>query len=165
VQDGGSPRYDSHGRFLGYIGHCLDISAQIEAVAAARASEERFRLLIEGAPQGIFVQTDRRFAYVNAAAAAMLGERADELIGQQVVDHFAPVSRDLVSQRIHLLNDERQSVPMLMETMLAETERPSSRQFWLSPSPTGKHALGFFPRLTAREQAAEPCQSEAIYVA
>jgi two-component system CheB/CheR fusion protein len=25
IQDSGTPRYDSHGNFLGYIGHCLDI--------------------------------------------------------------------------------------------------------------------------------------------
>jgi PAS domain S-box-containing protein len=31
IHDMGSPRYDSDGNFLGYIGHCLDISAKKEA--------------------------------------------------------------------------------------------------------------------------------------
>lgn len=36
VQDDGSPRYDSTGRFIGYIGHCLDIT---ECVKAERERE------------------------------------------------------------------------------------------------------------------------------
>ncbi|MFP4563062.1 MAG: PAS domain S-box protein [Spirochaetia bacterium] len=31
IQDDGTPRYDSHGEFLGYIGHCLDITDLKEA--------------------------------------------------------------------------------------------------------------------------------------
>lgn len=31
IQDEGCPRYDTHGNFLGYIGHCLDITERIQA--------------------------------------------------------------------------------------------------------------------------------------
>lgn len=31
VQDDGTPRYDTHGNFLGYIGHCLDITERLGA--------------------------------------------------------------------------------------------------------------------------------------
>gem|GEM_PF-1163371 len=32
LMDDGKPRYNSHGDFLGYIGHCLDITDRIEAI-------------------------------------------------------------------------------------------------------------------------------------
>jgi len=35
--DEGMPRYDTHGRFLGYIGHCLDVTDQRQAEAAIRS--------------------------------------------------------------------------------------------------------------------------------
>ena len=37
MQDDASPRYDTRGHFLGYIGHCLDITGRL------RAEEERVR--------------------------------------------------------------------------------------------------------------------------
>jgi len=36
IQDNGSPRYDLDGRFIGYIGHCLDITEQIDTQEALR---------------------------------------------------------------------------------------------------------------------------------
>ena len=40
IQDDGTPRYDSHGEFLGYIGHCLDITERIQAERGLRGERE-----------------------------------------------------------------------------------------------------------------------------
>ena len=40
IQDSGSPRYDLNGSFIGYIGHCLDISKQIETQKALQRRGE-----------------------------------------------------------------------------------------------------------------------------
>lgn len=48
IQDDGSPRFNSKGKFIGYIGHCLDISerkkAEQELVAAKEKAEENDKL-------------------------------------------------------------------------------------------------------------------------
>ncbi|MFZ4457132.1 MAG: PAS domain S-box protein [Bacteroidales bacterium] len=43
VLDNGKPRYDTHGEFIGYIGHCLDITERILAEEELKESEEKYR--------------------------------------------------------------------------------------------------------------------------
>lgn len=45
IQDDGEPRYDDEGRFMGYIGHCFDVTERVEAERALEKSEERHRHL------------------------------------------------------------------------------------------------------------------------
>ena len=73
IQDDGSPRCDSKGIFLGFIGYCLDVTEQVRAHESLRESEERFRLLVQSAPEAIFVQTEGRFAYLNPTALRLFG--------------------------------------------------------------------------------------------
>ncbi len=51
LQDDGAPRFDEERRFLGYIGHCFDVTERIEAERALKQSEERhlhlYRLLAD----------------------------------------------------------------------------------------------------------------------
>ncbi|HPE70468.1 MAG TPA: PAS domain S-box protein, partial [Thermotogota bacterium] len=96
-----------------------DISERMEAEQALRKSEQRFRLLVEHAPEAIFVQTDFRFAYLNPSAVELFGATdASELIGQPVMERFHPDMREEVNKRIHKLNDLEQDVPVLEEVYL-----------------------------------------------
>ena len=52
-----------------------EMSRFFRADEAQRASESNFRLLVENAPDAIFVQTRGQFAYLNAAAVALFGAR------------------------------------------------------------------------------------------
>jgi PAS domain S-box-containing protein len=55
MQDDGSPRYDSRGVFLGFIGHCLDITERKQAEAKLRDSELFFRTTINSLKEHICV--------------------------------------------------------------------------------------------------------------
>lgn len=73
-------------------------------------SEGRFRLLVDTAPEAIFVQTEHRFSYVNEATVRLYGARsADELIGRPVVERIRPDLRAMAGERIRALNDDRRA--------------------------------------------------------
>jgi|GEM_PF-960156 PAS domain S-box len=74
----------------------------------AEESERHFRLLVENAPEAIFIQADSRFAYLNRAAVNMYGALNEEqLIGTRIVDRVHPDFKEFVAQRIKLLNEEQ----------------------------------------------------------
>jgi two-component system cell cycle sensor histidine kinase/response regulator CckA len=43
IQDDGSPRYDTQGEFIGYIGHCLDITNRMKAEEAQKLLEQQIQ--------------------------------------------------------------------------------------------------------------------------
>ncbi|HEX4944766.1 MAG TPA: PAS domain S-box protein, partial [Usitatibacteraceae bacterium] len=88
-----------------------DITARRQAEDAIRESEVRFRTVVESAPDGIFIQTGGRFAWLNREAMRIFGIAGMEAArGQPVAERFHPDSRELARARIRLVNEERRSV-------------------------------------------------------
>jgi diguanylate cyclase (GGDEF)-like protein/PAS domain S-box-containing protein len=52
LQDDGSPQYNTAGEFIGYIGHCLDITERKRVAEIIRESEERLTAVVEGSQLG-----------------------------------------------------------------------------------------------------------------
>lgn len=89
-----------------------DVSERVAAVNALQESEERFRLLIESAPEAIFIQTEGEFSFLNRFAASLFGaESEEELLGSSVMDRYHPEYHDMISKRIEQLNEGKMSVP------------------------------------------------------
>jgi len=74
----------------------IDITAQKRAETALRESEERFRRLIEHAPEGLVLLdvATRKFVYANAAAERLFGMSREELAAVGPVDVSPPVQPD-----------------------------------------------------------------------
>ncbi|MBI5440922.1 MAG: PAS domain S-box protein [Deltaproteobacteria bacterium] len=89
---------DSGGRVSRMAGTVHDVTEARQAERALRASEERFRILAETSQAGIWqLSTDGRTLYANPAMCAVLGvERAEELIGADWREFFAPPDRERV---------------------------------------------------------------------
>ncbi|MCA1945695.1 MAG: PAS domain S-box protein, partial [Desulfovibrio sp.] len=158
IVDYGAPRYNTQGEFLGYIGFCLDISERREAEAALRESEERFRTLADSAPEGIFIQIEGRFAYINEAATRLFGARsADELLHAHVAELFHPSCREQVRQRIDTLNREQKHVPPAEEVILRLDGTSLDVEVAAVPfSLAGRNgALVFFHEIGSLKRAAE----------
>jgi PAS domain S-box-containing protein len=102
-----------------------DISDRIASEKALNESVSRFKLLVESAPDAIFIQTEGRFAYLNQAALKLLGvEKSEALIGKSVVDHVHPDYKADVQERIRLNNQMKQPVPPKEELYLRADGTP-----------------------------------------
>ena len=76
-----------------------------------KESDKRFRSIVEGAPVPIFIQTEKKFAFLNTAALNLFGaENQSELIGNNVFDRFHPDYHDKINERIRTINEKGNSV-------------------------------------------------------
>ena len=103
VRDGG-------GKPLYRVATVQDITERRQSDQALRASEERFRTVVETAPEAIFIRTGNCFAYLNTAALRLFGaSRPDELVGQPVMARFHPDCRDKIVDRMRMLDEQGRS--------------------------------------------------------
>ncbi len=92
-EGGGSP--DTLGAFV------QDISERRHAEDALRASESRYRLLVETSIEGIWsMDREHRTDYVNQSMVDMLGYEAAEMLGRKVEEFFFP--EDLEAHQTHM---------------------------------------------------------------
>jgi diguanylate cyclase (GGDEF)-like protein/PAS domain S-box-containing protein len=88
----------------GFITTYTDISERRNAEGRLKESEERFRRLVELAPDAILVHQGGTIVYANRQAQVMLGAASQvDLIGCSIVDIIDPACHDLVSKRLRLL--------------------------------------------------------------
>ena len=107
------------GQLMYRVATVQDITGRLKSQSALRESEERFRSVVESAPDAIFIQTSECFSYLNNRALTLFGASTpDELLGRKVLDMIHPDCRELVDIRMRRLNELRQSAPAIEERLL-----------------------------------------------
>ena len=87
------------GEALRLVGTHRDITARRETRDALRASEEKYRLLIENAGEAVFVAQDGVFKFANLATARILGRTTDEMRDQPFAELVHAEDRAMVISR------------------------------------------------------------------
>jgi len=112
-------------------------------------------MLVEHAPDGIYVQTQGRFAYINATALRLFGaDSAEQLLNRSVVERSPPEDRAAFGERIRLLDQERGVPPRVEQKFL----RLDGNAFEVAVSAVPivykkeKSALIFFRDITERKR-------------
>lgn len=96
-----SPLLDEQGRPRGAVGAFLDITELSRAQDELRASEERYRELVDMAPDAIAVHRDGKFVFANGAALRLYGaEGFEQLRSNNIVDLMHPDDRAAILSRI-----------------------------------------------------------------
>ena len=89
-----------------------DFTERKNAELAVRHSEARFRTLVDGAPDGVYVEREGRFDYLNPAMARLLGAASPEaLIGTEILARVAPEHRDTVRARLRKVHETKLPAP------------------------------------------------------
>ncbi|MEO7150336.1 MAG: PAS domain S-box protein [Burkholderiaceae bacterium] len=134
---------------------------QAVAAAALRASEQRFRLLWQTAPDAIVVFDEHlRIRYANAAVQALFGHAADELIGadvgllhpeadrqthrQQMARQVSSGASELNARRIVMTGLHRDGRRIPLEVAFSHVEHEGEHQF-----------AGFLRDISTRERVAQ----------
>ena len=111
----GAPRYDNAGLFVGYVGHCLDVTTHKQAEDALRESEALFRAVSESAHDAI-VTADGSGKIIkwNPSAGQLFGYTESEAIGQSLTclmpnrfrdRHVAGMNRVMDGGRPHVMGN------------------------------------------------------------
>lgn len=172
IADGGEPLAplpieldDEIGRLIGHFNRLAEQRRRYEA--ALSDSEQRFRLLVERAPDGIFVQIDARFAYVNPEAVRLFGATGKEqLLGLPVASRVHPDFRGVVADRIRATNEAGKNTPPLVLKYLSMDGNALDVETSSSPCRYGNEpgSLVFVRDIGERIRAGENARdSEARY--
>jgi PAS domain S-box-containing protein len=86
-----NPLFNADGSYAGTVASAVDLTPLREAEAALRASEEKYRTLIENMNEGVWMANlEGRLTFINPAMARLLGYTPEEMLGRPYQDFMPP---------------------------------------------------------------------------
>ncbi len=122
-----------------------------------RSSEEKYRLVVENASEGIIVNQDGIFKYANPKAVKILGHSEEALTSKPFIDFIHPDDKDMVMER-HLKRLKGDYLPSVYSCKIIDKDGNTK---WIEINSVlitwmGRPAtLAFFSNITERKRAEE----------
>jgi PAS domain S-box-containing protein len=135
-----------------------DLTERQQAEQALRASEARYRRVIEHANEGIWtIDADHKTDFINRRGAQILGYTVKEMLAKPAMDFVFPEDIPFSSQQ---LAERKQGIEAVLDIRMRHKE---GHEVWVSSSSTpifgeqGEYlgALAMFVDITKRKQAEE----------
>lgn len=113
-----TPLRDLQGNILGVLGTYEDITELMRAGEVLRASEQRYRGLVELSPEAVLVNRENRIVFTNPAALRLFGAtQADQILDKSPLDLFHHDSHPSMRQRMEDLLAGR-TAPLVEERIV-----------------------------------------------
>jgi len=116
---------DPAGNVVEYRNVIRNISERKQAEERLRASEVRYRDLVELSPDGIGIHSEGKVVYVNAATVKLFhADRPEDLIGLPVIQLVHPDYRSIAMQRVRRSYENHLPAPLLEEKFVTLDGQP-----------------------------------------
>jgi PAS domain S-box-containing protein len=99
VETSGSLMRNAEGKPIGFRGFSRDVTARKKAEKALRESEEKYRLLVENANDGIYITQDGVINFPNPRFLDFTGYSRDELASMKFLDLVHPEDKEAIAAR------------------------------------------------------------------
>src|SRR5262249_26068599 len=117
----GQPIYNETGQCIRVMGLLVDITDRKLADASLRASEERYREVVESQTDLVCRYLhDTTLSFVNDAYCRCFNRAREELIGRKFLDLVPPSSREKIRANLALLAKGRRSITHEHEVLLSD---------------------------------------------
>lgn len=143
-------------------GISIDVTERVAATEALRASEARYRQLVDLLPTAIFVYASDRILYANPAFLRMIGANSvEEFLGTSPLDILHPSAHDALHRRHELMSQSGMAEPGFEKRVVRRDGRSVPVYSIAAPiSGFGQPAtLVALSDLTARERATQLLRS------
>jgi PAS domain S-box-containing protein len=152
------------GAHYGRVWYLRDITDRKRMAETLRASEGRYRQLVELSPDLVAVHAGGVIRYINAAGLALAGAAtAAEMVGRPVRDFVHPASLPTVLERARQGQEERRGMPLAENTFLRLDGREIALEIVSIPVEfEGQPAVQVVGRdITGRQRAAAALRFQA----
>ncbi|MDQ7786245.1 MAG: EAL domain-containing protein [Thermodesulfovibrionales bacterium] len=159
--------YDDEGNLIFIIGTVQDITERKLAEEALRESEERFRTLVESAPEAIFVQSEGFYVYLNSAMLKLMrASMPEQLLGKEFMKQIAPEYHEAIRERIRVQCETRKpALPMEQEYLRLDGSRVSVETTAIAIRFQNRDAhLVFIRDITERKQKEEAIRESEAFI-
>ncbi len=133
-----APYYGEDGKVTAILSITRDITVRREIEQALQQSEEKYRNLVEIAPDGILMIGDKGISLINPAGLKLLGVSSSaEILNRPLTDFFSEEDLVLVRQTVYPVNNVVKTSDPVVLTLKPRTGKPLEVEITVAPQQGG----------------------------